>query len=256
MRTPIIAGNWKMYKTVDEAVTFVTALAPRLEQFSGIECVVAPSFVSLSAVAQVLKGTTLKVSAQQVHWKEQGAFTSQISPLMLKGIADYVIIGHSECRQYLAETDETVNNKLKACLQHGLTPIVAVGESLEIWEKGEADAYVKSQIIAGFAGISAVEVEKVIIAYEPIWAIGTGKNATSAIAQHMIGSVIRETLRELYGDSSAQKVRIQYGGSVKPDNMKEYMSQPDIDGALVGGASLEVESFVTLVSLAQEAKGV
>lgn len=256
MRTPIIAGNWKMHKTVEEAVSFVHALAPALAPFEGIECVVAPSFVALASVANALKGTTLKVSAQQVHWEDKGAFTSQISPTMLKGLAEYVIIGHSECRQYLNETDSTVNRKLEACLTHGLTPIIAVGESDDIRSSGTADSFVKAQVVAAFAGVSADDAAKVVVAYEPIWAIGTGKNATAQIAQDMIGGTIRATLRELYGEATASLVRIQYGGSVKPDNMLEYMSQSDIDGALVGGASLDVESFKTLVALAAQAKGV
>jgi triosephosphate isomerase len=256
MRTPVIAGNWKMHKTVEESVSFVHALAPALAMFTGIECVVAPSFVALVSVANALQGTNIKVSAQQVHWEEKGAFTSQIAPTMLKGIAEYVIIGHSECRQYLNETDTTVNRKLKACLAHGLTPIVAVGESDDIRSSGTADSFVRAQVIAAFDAVSAEDAAKTVVAYEPIWAIGTGKNATSQIAQDMIGGTIRGVLRELYGETTASLVRIQYGGSVKPDNMLEYMSQPDIDGALVGGASLDVESFKTLVALAAQAKGV
>jgi len=256
MRKPIIAGNWKMHKTINESIEFVKQLAPELSAFSGIERVVAPTFLALHAVASALEGTGIFVSSQQVHWEEKGAYTSQIAPNMLRGIADYVLIGHSECRQYLGETDETVNKKLKASLAHGLIPIIAVGESDEIRSSGQADTFVRSQVIAAFDGISLESVAGVIVAYEPIWAIGTGKSATSQIAQEMIGGTIRATLTELYGEAISSQVRIQYGGSVKPDNMLDYMSQPDIDGALVGGASLDVTSFVSLVSLAAQAKGV
>lgn len=255
MRTPIIAGNWKMYKTVAESVSFVQELAPRLAGFTGVECVVAPSFVALHAVSEALKGTNLRVSAQQVHYEAEGAFTSQVSARMLQGIADYAIIGHSECRQYLAETDETVNRKTIAALSAGITPIVAVGESIETRRAGQADEFVRQQLLAGLANISAADAPRLVIAYEPIWAIGTGESATPEIAGHMCGAVVRGTLRTLFGDV-ADAIRVQYGGSVKPDNMQAYMAQPDIDGALVGGASLKVDSFVELIRIAVETKGV
>lgn len=255
MRTPIIAGNWKMHKTLAESVDFVKELAPHLEAFSSVERVVSPTFIALAAVADALKGTPVKVSAQQMHWEENGAFTSQISPTMLKPFVEYVIIGHSECRAYLNETDETVNKKAHAALTHGIKPIIAVGESLEQNEAGETAGFVSGQVRAALNGISEEQMPEIVIAYEPIWAIGTGRNASSEIAQNIIGGVIRSTLRDLYGDAIAEQVRIQYGGSVKPDNMLEYMSQPDIDGALVGGASLKVNDFTALVRLAAEAKG-
>jgi triosephosphate isomerase (TIM) len=256
MRIPIIAGNWKMFKTLDESVAFVKELAPKLAPFTGVERVVAPTFVALAAVADALKNTDIKVSAQNVHWEDNGAFTSQISPAMLTGIVEYVIIGHSECRAYLGETDEGVNKKAKALLAKGLKPIIAVGESLAQNEAGETASFVGGQVRAALNGISAEEMANVVIAYEPIWAIGTGKNATSQQANDIIGGTVRATVRDLYGDTVADNVRIQYGGSVKPNNMVEYMSQPDIDGALVGGASLKVEDFTELVRLAAEAKGV
>ncbi len=254
-RTPIIAGNWKMYKTLAEAVAFVQELAPHLSPFSGVEQVVCPNFVVLASVAEALKGTNVKVGAQQIHWKTEGAFTSQISPLMLQGLVEYVIIGHSECRQYLNETDQTVNDKSKAALAHGLKPIIAVGESLSQREGGETDAFVGGQVRAALAGITPEQMADVVIAYEPIWAIGTGVNATSAIAQTTC-AMIRDVIRQLYGEAVAEATRIQYGGSVKPDNMAEYMSQPDIDGALVGGASLKVKDFTELIRQAGQAKGV
>lgn len=255
MRTPIIAGNWKMFKTRDEAVAFVNELAPRLESFSNVERVVCPTFVALGSVADALAGTAVKVGAQNVHWEENGAYTSQIAPGMLEGLAEYVIIGHSECRQYLHETDADVNRKAKAALAHGLKPIIAVGESLETNEAGQTQAFVSEQVRAALEGIPAVDMERVVIAYEPIWAIGTGRSASGLIAQEVIGGTIRGELRNLYGEAVASTVRIQYGGSVKPGNMAEYMGQPDVDGALVGGAALKVDDFVALVEIAAKVKG-
>lgn len=256
MRTPIIAGNWKMFKTVSESVEFVTALAPKLAPFTGVERVVAPSYLAIAAVADALKDTDIKVSAQDAHWEESGAFTSQVSASMLAGLVDYVIIGHSERRAYLGETDEGVNKKAKAILAHGLKPIIAVGESLAQNEAGETASFVGGQVRAALDGITAGQMANVVIAYEPIWAIGTGKSATSQQANDIIAGTVRETVRDLYGNTVADAVRIQYGGSVKPNNMLEYMSQPDIDGALVGGASLKLDDFTELVRLAAEAKGV
>ncbi|MCU0512711.1 MAG: triose-phosphate isomerase [Anaerolineae bacterium] len=254
-RIPVIAGNWKMYKTHAESIAFVQELAPLLADYSGVERVVCPTFIALAGVAEALKGTGIKVGAQQMHWEPQGAFTSQIAPTMLQGLADYVIIGHSECRAYLAETDETVNKKAKAALAHALKPIIAVGESLAQNEAGETDAFVGGQVTAALAGLSAADMAQVIIAYEPIWAIGTGKNASAAQANSVIG-MIRGVVRGLYGETVAAATRIQYGGSVKPENMLEYMSQPEIDGGLVGGASLKLNDFKELVRLAAQAKGV
>lgn len=255
MRKPIIAGNWKMFKTLSESVEFVQALAPRLASFTSVERVVCPTYIALAAIADALKGTDVLVGAQSIHWEAQGAFTSQIAPTMLQGLAEYVIIGHSECRAYLNETDETVNKKVKAALAYGLKPIVAVGESLAQNEAGETEQFVGGQVRAALAGVDAANMANIVMAYEPIWAIGTGKNASGEIANSIIGGTIRATLAELYGNAIAQTVRIQYGGSVKPDNMTEYMSQPDIDGALVGGASLKVDDFTKLVEAAAQAKG-
>lgn len=256
MRVPIIAGNWKMYKTLDESVRFVRDLTLRLQSVKTVECVVCPPFIALGGVADALMGTDIKVGAQNMHWETQGAFTSQISPVMLQGLADYVIIGHSECRQYLHETDEMVNKKVKAALAHGLKPIIAVGESLAQNEAGETQAFVGGQVRAALEGVTAQEMANVVIAYEPIWAIGTGKNASGEVANNIIGGTIRKTLEELYGSTIASEVRIQYGGSVKPGNMAEYMSQPDIDGGLVGGASLNVDDFAVLIEIAAQEKGV
>lgn len=253
-RTPILAGNWKMHMTVDESVAFAKALVPALEPFSSVERVVCPTFVALAAVADALKGTPIKVGAQNVHWEEKGAYTSQISPTMLKGLVEYVIIGHSESRAYLADTDEIVNKKVKAALAHGLKPILAVGESLDQNERGETASFVGGQVRAALDGVTAEQMQNVVVAYEPIWAIGTGRNASGEIAQQIVGGTIRAMLEQLYGAQVADTVRIQYGGSVKPDNMVEYMSQPDIDGGLVGGASLKVDDFAKLVELSASAK--
>jgi len=256
MRKPIIAGNWKMYKTLPESVAYVHELAPRLAPFTGVERVICPTYIALAGVADALRGTELKVGAQSVHWEAQGAFTSQISPAMLQGLVEYVIIGHSECRAYLGETDETVNKKVKAALAYALKPIVAVGESLQQNEAGQTASVIGGQIRAALEGVDAANMANIVLAYEPIWAIGTGKNASGAVAQSVIGGTIRATLIDLYGNAVAQTVRIQYGGSVKPENMHEYMSQPDIDGALVGGASLKTNDFAALIEAAAKAKGV
>jgi triosephosphate isomerase len=220
-----------------------------------VERVVCPTFLALAAVAEALKGTDIGVGAQDAHWEAQGAYTSEVSSAMIQGIAQYTIIGHSECRAYLNETDETVNKKIKAALAYGLKPIVAVGESLEQNEAGETESFVGGQVRAALDGIDAANMENVILAYEPIWAIGTGKSASGDIANQIIGGTIRAALADLYGETVAQQVRIQYGGSVKPGNMAEYMSQPDIDGALVGGASLNVGDFTQLVEIAAQEKG-
>lgn len=254
MRTPIIAGNWKMYKTPQEAVAFVNALKDKLAPLTAAERVVCPPYVALPGVQAALAGTEIAVGAQDVHWEAEGAYTSQIAPGMLAGLVKHVIIGHSETREYQGVTDEMVNKKAKAALAHGLHPIIAVGESLAINEAGDTQSFVGSQIRAAFDGIPADALATIVIAYEPIWAIGTGKSATGEQANGIIGA-IRAIMAELYGDRHADAMRIQYGGSVKPANMAEFMSQPHIDGALVGGASLKVDSFVDLVRIAIEAKG-
>lgn len=254
MRKPIIAGNWKMYKTPQEAVAFVNAIKDRLAALTAAERVVCPPYVALPGVQAALAGTEIAVGAQDVHWQEEGAYTSQIAPGMLKGLVKYVIIGHSETREYQGITDEMVNKKAKTALAHGLHPIIAVGESLAVNEAGQTQQFVGRQIRAAFDGIPAEALASIVVAYEPIWAIGTGKSASGEQANAIIGS-IRAVLAELYGNEHAEAMRIQYGGSVKPGNMAEFMSQPHIDGALVGGASLKEDSFVDLVRIAIEAKG-
>ena len=254
-RTPIIAGNWKMHKSPVESVQFASELARRVESYKHVERVVAPTYLSLVAVADALQGTALQVAAQDAHWQDAGAFTSQVSAEMLSGFVNYVIIGHSERRAYLNETDENVNKKAKAILASGLKPIVAVGESLAQNESGETVEFVSGQVRAALDGISAADMASVVIAYEPIWAIGTGRSASGAQANDIIASAVRATVRQLYGDATADETRIQYGGSVKPSNMEEFMSQPDIDGALVGGASLNANDFTALIEIAARVKG-
>ena len=247
MRTPIIAGNWKMHKTIAEAVLLARQVREAVAEIKGVEVVLCPPFTALNVVKDVVADSKVGLGAQNMHWEDQGAFTGEVSPLMLKGWCDYVIIGHSERRQYFGETDQGVNKKVKAALAHGIKPIVCVGENLAQNEAGETEAFVGGQVKAAFTDLSAEQAVKVVVAYEPIWAIGTGKNAEPADANRIIGRAIRSVLAGLYGDGVAQQIRIQYGGSVKPENIEAYMGQPEVDGALVGGASLKADSFVTLV---------
>ena len=249
MRIPIIAGNWKMNKTIDEAVALVEALKGPLAGIAGVEKVVCPPFVCLPAVKAAIGEAQIGLGAQNVYFEESGAYTAEIAPGMLEGLCQYVIIGHSERRQYFGETDEGVNKKIVAALAHSLTPIVCVGETLELRQAGQTDEWVKGQVVAALEGLSADQVRSLVLAYEPIWAIGTGIAATSQDAQQVIGEVVRPTVGELFGDEVAQAIRIQYGGSVKPANAAELMSMPDIDGGLVGGASLKAPDFIDIVRL-------
>jgi triosephosphate isomerase len=255
MRKPFIAGNWKMNKTVAEALELVNAIKGPLADYPGVTQAVCTPFTALSAVSEALKGSTVKVGAQNMYWEDKGAYTGEVSPVMLKELVDYVIIGHSERRAYFGETDETVNKKIKAALAHGLKPIVAVGESLEQNQAGETEAFVSGQVVAAFDGISAEQAKGIVVAYEPIWAIGTGLAATPEDANRIIGQVVRATLAKIYGDAVAQAMIIQYGGSMKPDNVKELMEQPEIDGGLIGGASLKANDFITLVRVSAEVRG-
>ncbi len=254
-RKPIIAGNWKMNKTPAEAVAFVRELSPKITPFDAIDRVIAPTFLALPAVAAALRDSPLQSAAQDAHWQADGAFTSQVSVSMVAPYVDYVIIGHSECRAYLNETDENVNRKARSILALGLKPIIAVGESLAQNEAGETLPFVRSQVEAALAGIAPEDMTKVVIAYEPIWAIGTGKSASGELADSIIRSAVREAVADRYGQDIAAALRIQYGGSVKPANMEEFMAQPNIDGALVGGASLDVDDFAALVDIASRVKG-
>jgi len=251
MRIPVIAGNWKMNTTVAEAVSLVKAMKGGLESIKGVEKVVCPPFVSLVSVEEVLKGSSVKLGAQNMYFEEKGAYTGEVAPGMIAGLCQYVILGHSERRGYFGETDEMVNRKIKAAFGAGLTPIVCVGEKLEENEAGKTQEVLDRQTRAALAGLDSLE--NLIIAYEPIWAIGTGKAATEEQANSSIG-FIRSVVSELYGPA-AQELRIQYGGSANAANISALMSQPQIDGALVGGASLKADEFVSMVEQASQAKG-
>ena len=247
MRTPLIAGNWKLFKTLSEATALVDELAPLVSDVDDVEIVVAPVFTALHAVAQAAEKTVVKVAAQDCYWEEEGAFTGEVSPKLLKDAGcSHVIIGHSERRQYFAETDETVNRKTKAALKTGLVVLVCVGETLAERESGSTFKVIETQVRGGLASIPAADLTKIVIAYEPVWAIGTGKTASDEQAQE-VHAFIRSLIGQMYSASAAQALRILYGGSVKPENVKGLMAQTDIDGALVGGASLKAESFAGIV---------
>ena len=245
MRKPIIAGNWKMNKTVGEAVSLVKELRELVADVSDREIIVCPPFTALSSVKAELATSNVKVGAQNIYFEEKGAFTGEISPLMLKELCSHVIIGHSERRAYFNETNKTVNKRIKIALKNDLTPIVCVGEKLEEREAGKMKDVVKDHVENGLAGLSKEEMLKVVIAYEPVWAIGTGKTATPEQAEE-VHVFIRELLNEMFGQTS-EKIRILYGGSVKPANIKELMAKENIDGGLIGGASLDAKSFSDIV---------
>ncbi len=247
MRKPIIAGNWKMNMTPDEARELVTALIPLVKD-AACDVVVCPPYVDLPAVGELVKGTNIHLGCQNIHWEEKGAYTGEISPKMLLALGvEYAIIGHSERRTYFGETDEGVNKRTKAALAHGITPIVCVGETLEQREAGVTESWVSGQTVAAFKDISAEDAVKVVIAYEPIWAIGTGKTATKEDANATI-AVIRNAIAGVYGQETADQVRIQYGGSMNPKNAHDLMSMPEIDGGLIGGASLKPVDFSQVVN--------
>lgn len=257
MRKPILAGNWKMHKTLDEAVGLVEGLESELAamEHSGVDVVVCPPFTALATIRQAIGDAAIGLGAQNMYWEHQGAFTGEISPLMLKELCQYVILGHSERRQYFGETDEGVNRKIHVAVEHDLIPIVCVGENLAQNQAGETVAFVGGQVRNALEGVSAAQATGLVLAYEPIWAIGTGVPATGEGANGIIAQAIRGVLADLYSDDVAQQVRIQYGGSVKPANIHEFMSQPEIDGALVGGACLKADSFAAIVRGTIEAKG-
>jgi triosephosphate isomerase len=247
MRRPIIAGNWKMNMTPSQAEILINELKPLVKD-SQAEVVVCPPFVCLPAVQKALAGCNIKLGAQNMHWEEKGAFTGEVSPEMLKEIGvEYVIIGHSERREYFNETDDMVNKKVLSAFNHDLIPIVCVGETLEQREQGITRELVERQTRAALDGLVIDAVKKIVIAYEPIWAIGTGKTASSQDANEVIG-YIRNTIAAMFGKDVAEEVRIQYGGSMKPDNAADLMSMPEIDGGLVGGASLKAQDFAKIVN--------
>jgi triosephosphate isomerase len=246
-RTPFVAGNWKMYTSAEECVALCEAVVRSTEAVGGVDVAVCPPFVHLERAKSALSGSRVRLGAQNVHWEEQGAYTGEVSAPMLAGLVDCVIIGHSERRQYFCETDETVNQRLKAALAHGLTPIVCVGETLQEREAGHTEEVLTRQVRAGLE--SASWSGDCVIAYEPVWAIGTGLAASAQQANDAV-ALIRRLVGEMFGSSTAEAMRIQYGGSVKADNAAEFFSQPELDGALVGGASLDADAFAAIVRAA------
>ena len=251
MRKPFVAGNWKMNKNVEQASALVQQLLPGLQQVPEVERVLCPPFTSLMILSAQLTGTGVGIGAQNMHWAESGAYTGEVSPKMVREFCDYVIIGHSERRAYFGETDETVNKKLKAALALGLVPIVCIGETLEEYESGQTNAVVTRQVLEGLNSIEPTAASLIVVAYEPVWAIGTGKAATAEGANAVLRDHIRPALAQLFGSGLAQNLRILYGGSVNGSNAAEYFMQPEIDGALVGGASLKVEEFIKIVEAAR-----
>jgi len=248
MRTPLIAGNWKMFKTVHEAVVFVKELRPLVKDVADVEIVVGPPFTAIHAVAEAARNSNVGVAAQDMHWEREGAFTGEVSAAMIaEAGAEYVIIGHSERRRLFGETDAIVNRKTAAAITAGLTPIVCVGETLEERERNETLAILDRQIKDGLDKVTGEQLAELVIAYEPVWAIGTGKNATAAQAGEAHAH-IRTRLRQWFGAEAADQCRILYGGSVKPDNIRQLIAEPDVDGALVGGASLDLKSFSEIVT--------
>ncbi len=251
MRIPIVAGNWKMNTTLSEAIKLVNEMRQGLDQIAHVDKVICPPFISLATVKELIKRSSIKLGAQNIYFEEKGAYTGEISPSMLAGLCEFVIIGHSERRQYFNETGEITNKKIRAALKVKLKPILCVGEKLEENEAGRAEEIVTGQLRASLAGLDYPN--GLIIAYEPIWAIGTGKAATGEQANETIG-LIRHNIVELYSERAGQDVRILYGGSVTPANATEFINQPEIDGALVGGASLKATEFLSIVKQAAEIK--
>jgi triosephosphate isomerase len=250
MRRSIVAGNWKMHRTVDEAVRLGVELITFMSDIQSVDVVLCPPYTALAPLGEVLEGSGLRLGAQNMHYEAEGAFTGEVSAqmLLLLGVS-HVILGHSERRQYFSETDEFINRKVKAALGSGLVPILCVGELLEERESGAMEEVINRQLDGGLEGVSIQEPEDLVVAYEPVWAIGTGKTATPEQAQE-VHMFIRARLTQFFGAEAAGRMRIQYGGSVKPDNAAELMGQPDIDGALVGGASLDAGKFAAIVSSA------
>jgi triosephosphate isomerase len=244
MRVPFIAGNWKMNTTVSESIKLVTTIRPGIESIANIEVALCPPFVSLTAIRNLLSGSSIRLGAQNMFYEEKGAFTGEISPLMLAGLCDYVILGHSERRQYFGETSEIVSRKVKAAIKAELKPILCIGENLAEFAAGKTEEIVTGQLFKSLSGVEASP--GLVIAYEPVWAIGTGRAATGEQANQVI-SFIRQTVTGLYENAFAYNMRILYGGSVTADNIVEFVGQSDIDGALVGGASLKPEQFITIV---------
>lgn len=245
MRRPLIAGNWKMNKTLSAGAELVKDLIPLVKDVQDVEIAICPPTVNLYLLKMIIEGTNIALGAQNMYWEDSGAFTGETSPVMLRELCQYIIIGHSERRQYFGETDQMLNHKVKAALTHDLIPIICVGETLEEKEAKQTEKVCERQVLAALEGLTQEDVARVVIAYEPIWAIGTGRSATSLDANETIG-YIRQVISAEFSEA-ADKIRILYGGSVKPNNITEYMQQSHIDGALVGGASLNAESFAAIV---------
>ena len=250
MRTPFVAGNWKMNKTVAEARELASALSAGLREIAAVEKVLCPPTTSLMAVCEALKGTDIGLGAQNMYWEEKGAFTGEISPGMVKELCRYVILGHSERRAYFGETNETVNRKLLAAQKFDLTPIVCVGETLDEYESNRTREVVSRQTSESLRDVPADFAARIVVAYEPVWAIGTGKASNGKEANAVVQDIIRPALADLYGEQTAQAIRVLYGGSVTSANAAEFFAEPDIDGALVGGASLKLDEFVAITKAA------
>lgn len=250
MRRPFVAGNWKMNKSVEQATLLIADMLPGLEAVKTVDRVVCPPFTSLMVVSGMLAGTEVGLGAQNLHWEESGAYTGEVSPQMVKEFCKFVIIGHSERRGYFGETDESVNFKVKAAISAGLIPIVCVGETLEENEADQTESVVSRQVEKGFEGVSKDAAAGIVVAYEPVWAIGTGKASSAQQANDIIGGVVRRNLSNTFGSEAADQIRILYGGSVKGSNAADFFSQSDIDGGLIGGASIKAEDFVQIVEAA------
>ncbi|MDP1713559.1 MAG: triose-phosphate isomerase [Anaerolineales bacterium] len=250
MRKPFIAGNWKMNKTIAETRDLVFKMSTKMREIKDVEKVLCPPFMSLMAASSLLEGSGIGLGAQNMHWEEKGAFTGEVSPVMVKELCGYVILGHSERRAFFGETDEIVNRKLIAAQTFDLTPIVCVGETLEQYESKQTREVVSRQTSNGLRNISPEFATRIVVAYEPVWAIGTGKASTGEAANAVIKDFIRPAIAELYGEQTAQAVRVLYGGSVTGSNAAGFFAQPDIDGALVGGASLKLDDFVAIIQAA------
>ena len=251
MRKPLIAGNWKMNTNLDEAINLVQSMLTELDSISGVEKVLCPPFISLAPIKELIGDTSIELGAQNMYFESKGAYTGETSPIMLVGLCDFVILGHSERRQYFAETDEIINKKVKATLEFGIKPVLCVGETLEQNETGKTEKVITRQIQEGLAGVNPTI--QMVIAYEPIWAIGTGRAATTKQANATIG-LIRKSVAKLWDNETAQAIRILYGGSVTGSNIAEFIVEPEIDGALVGGASLKADDFVSIASQAATIK--
>jgi len=252
MRKPFVAGNWKMNKLAGQAKILVEEMLPGLQSVPAVESVLCPPFLSLMLVSELVANTDIGVGAQNLFWETSGAYTGEVSPEMVREFCDYVILGHSERRAYFGETDQTLNKRVLAALKVGLTPIVCVGETLSENEAGLTADVINRQVVEGLANLTAEQGEKLVVAYEPVWAIGTGRAASGPVANAVLADIIRPTLADLFGDEIAQGIRILYGGSVTSANAAEFFGQPEIDGALVGGASLKPVDFVAIVQAAAQ----